>query len=298
MNKTAYKTASRGFTLVELLVVIGIIALLIAILLPALNSARKQANTTKCASNMRQLSLALINYASENKGRFPPNLAAGGWGTDPVTSNPVPDTAQEWYHQDRIGRYLPKTTVFGSGTILSPIFVCPEARDGATRTYAMNDWASSGHSQFVYNRTPERINGRFSNYAAATPFRGMMWSTKSKGNTDLILFAEKHVTIDTGTTGSVTTSTIGFQGEKAGQRFLGIPGYNAGGLANGANTELDWTRHRKTKDRGAGLAGRGQANFAFADGHVSLFAHTDVADPATNLSRLKALWSPYDKEIR
>jgi len=65
-------SSRRAFTLVELLVVIGVIALLIAILLPSLKKARETAVRTTCASNLRQIHGAVVMYANENRGWLPP----------------------------------------------------------------------------------------------------------------------------------------------------------------------------------------------------------------------------------
>ncbi len=65
------KRTTKGFTLVELLVVIGIIALLISILLPSLNKARETANRAKCASNLKQIGTALRVYETQNNGQYP-----------------------------------------------------------------------------------------------------------------------------------------------------------------------------------------------------------------------------------
>jgi prepilin-type processing-associated H-X9-DG protein/prepilin-type N-terminal cleavage/methylation domain-containing protein len=62
---------SPGFTIVEMLVVIGIITVLIALLLPAIGKAREQACAVSCSSNMRQLGLAALEYSAENQGILP-----------------------------------------------------------------------------------------------------------------------------------------------------------------------------------------------------------------------------------
>lgn len=80
----------RAFTLVELLVVVGVIAVLIAILLPALTAARQQAMTVQCLSNLRQLATVAIQYTVEHRGSFPPAYWGGrDWDLDVVDDEVV-----------------------------------------------------------------------------------------------------------------------------------------------------------------------------------------------------------------
>ena len=93
---TVRKRITAGFTLVELLVVIGIIAVLIAILLPALRAAREAAQSAQCLSNLRQIGVAFHTYAATNNGHvFPLHYYDGGpWGLS-------------WVHILSRGKYLP-----------------------------------------------------------------------------------------------------------------------------------------------------------------------------------------------
>jgi len=96
----------RGFTLVELLVVISIIALLLAILMPSLQRAREEARAVVCGNNVRQLGMAWRLYAVDNDDWFPIGLF---WFASESTGKPM-----AWWHDEPYGiaSYLPTKTAF------------------------------------------------------------------------------------------------------------------------------------------------------------------------------------------
>ena len=259
----------RAFTLVELLVVIGIIALLIGIILPAVAGARRNAATVKCASNLRSLGQAIHLYVNEQKGYVPTHRALYAGNVR------VP-----WY--DQLARYVFNRPALGTTPATSTIMNQPD--------FDRSLFASCPAFQFVkvagalavfqtstgygINQVPLApltiaevpVNEYFNYFVqeGATP-------TSGKGRyfklNELKNPANRAMMADMNGYGGLQAILGGIEPQWAEPPGNNIPG------------DLDYFRHGRVRDYT-----RGGANVLFCDGHVDLCtpwqAYWSVRDPS------------------
>ncbi|CAM2992077.1 prepilin-type N-terminal cleavage/methylation domain-containing protein [Rariglobus hedericola] len=162
--------ASHGFTLVELLTVIAIIGILAAILIPVVGSARRSAQTSACAANLRQLSLAVILYAQDNRGTLPAaRTSSGAWsGLVRGIRDPSPGAAAVSFSDTsrQLSNFIARYLEIGRS---SQIWLCPgntavqdaTTQDGASPNNRMSYLLNNRGQGFATNSktAPENFFG-------------------------------------------------------------------------------------------------------------------------------------------
>jgi prepilin-type N-terminal cleavage/methylation domain-containing protein/prepilin-type processing-associated H-X9-DG protein len=243
----------RAFTLVELLVVIGIIAILIAILLPTLNRARENANKLKCLSNLRQVGMTFMLYANANKGRLPKETASIGQGPRPgdwiywqeIGVNPAPRN----FDESVVLRYM--------GTPINPeVMRCPSddvnnrnPPNGGTATWGFYRYSYCANTYVI----PTTAAG-----ALVQPWNGLALTRVKRVSEKILLVEEDERTIDDGNwtaagNGEDTQNKLAIRHDRS--RIM-------------PDNQANWPRN---------LDRRG--NVAFLDGHADFVTRSYAHDP-------------------
>jgi prepilin-type N-terminal cleavage/methylation domain-containing protein/prepilin-type processing-associated H-X9-DG protein len=174
MREFSSPRSRRAFTLIELLVVISIIGLLVALILPAVQSSREAARRVQCANNLRQIGLALQNYGSAF-GPFPPGWDAAipdgvpggdsdnffggggtwGWGAKLLgflEQNPLAENV------GRLGDYLVSAQSATVASTTLAVFLCPSSPQGGLISFTIED-PSEEDPPFTFNIAPSNYIG-------------------------------------------------------------------------------------------------------------------------------------------
>lgn len=278
----------RGFTLVELLVVVAIIAVLAGILFPSFMQAREQGRRADCLSNMRQVGIAINLYVQDNEGAYPSSPAgakpgqrltnAEGFAAWTTAVYPYIVSGRATQIPARKGKPLPPWT--DPITYTGGVFHCPNDSGTMGPSYAMNAWLLTGMREGDLHRGGETV--LLAEKRGAIPQEHFVWwispwpdwpprAGRSVAQREAAINA---VTIDPN------------EGESDDYNWITPDGVNHGAITESAG--LQTLRHS------------GGANWLFTDGHVKWARLTQIyGDGVTTNQLMPEPWAgPSDSRIQ
>lgn len=270
----------KGFTLVELLVVIGIIALLISILIPALASARRSANAVKCAAALKQIGLAIDFYCGEYKDVLPVVVHEPGNAAYPI------NVERRWY--DLIAKYVSSQgKSFTSSSDIqkvrenSVMWGCPEWSRSITGNVDPNDYLRPGYGMSYYPRNFFKTRDLVKDFNYITAAGRGSWQKKSKyaqgksAECGYVIDSMTHIVGMPGYGNNYPYSDVVAGGWQPGPFGSASSLYTNGGLA----FYVDASRHAKPNARKSDKDKT--MNMLFLDGHVTSVSVRDAWEAIT-----------------